>query len=91
MIAMREILEYPPPDGAIAIGWSIAAIVVLISMVNTGNFLIESARTPGLSEEPSPYFRIAAVAALAPVLTVAPLILTPGRIGLRWSSLRRSG
>ena len=77
--------------GAIAIGWSIAAITVFVSMVDTGNSLIESAPAPGLPEEPSPYFRIAAIAALAPVLIIAPLILTTGWLGAHWSSLRRSG
>ena len=58
----------------VALGWTIALLAVLVSTVATGNFLFEYAPTPGGEEIVSPYFKVAAAAAILP-LGVAGLIL----------------
>ena len=72
---------YRPREIAIAVvglGWTVSFIAIAVSTVVTGNFLLEYAPTPGEiggQESVSPYFKVAAPAAVLPLL-FAGLILT---------------
>ena len=74
---------YRPREIAIAVlglGWTVSFLAIAVSTVVTGNFLFEYAPTPSpaaLSQEEivSPYFRVAAAAAVLP-LALAALILS---------------
>lgn len=69
---------YRPREIAIAVvglSWTVSFIAIAVSTVATGNFLFEYAPNPGQEEIVSPYFKVAAPAAVLP-LAFAGLILT---------------
>ena len=59
----------------VVLGWTLAAVSIAVSTLVTGNVLFEYASVPGEPEIVSPYFQVAAPAALLP-LVLATLILT---------------
>lgn len=58
----------------VVIGWAVAAVTIAVSTFVTGNFLFEYAPLPAEPEIVSPYFKIAAPAALLPVVLGAALL-----------------
>jgi len=60
---------------ALALAVSIAGLVVAVSLIDTGAFVIDSAPAPGAPEQPSPYFHLAAGALLAGLAAASACVL----------------